>query len=221
MDGAIALYSDFIDKSPDDVELHLKLGIACEYQGYLTQAAQHYKRAMELRPGFSGAQQNYANILSAQGRVSDAMDAYLAAIEADPQWAEGHLTHGYALQHEDQTSAYRAFRRAAELDPSNYLATYFCGADLHIGRPRAEAFEIVAVFDGPADCEAPHAWLRHEALRHLQRAVQLNPKFCYGWMALGWGHLELCGFDVLRTASGRVRRRRFPSELPPPASRPG
>jgi tetratricopeptide (TPR) repeat protein len=167
-------------------------------RGAFDQARILLERAVELDPEYAqalagltilhGLAYNWTNDPS---HMETARAYASRAIEADPLLAEAYLWRAYANEYQASPPVIRDYRKALELDPSSYLAAYFNGTLLGIGRPRGEALEVVALLEGPSDCDDPHEWLRHEAVRLLQRSVELNPLFCYAWLALGVNHLEL------------------------------
>jgi len=71
--------------APDDAEAEATLGYAALYYDWnLAQAEDHFRRAIELRPDFSKAQQWYGNLLTAAGRFDEAESALRRATQLDP-----------------------------------------------------------------------------------------------------------------------------------------
>jgi type IV pilus assembly protein PilF len=85
---------------PDFAEVHNALGVLLHLAFKRPdEAVAHYKRSLELRPGFSDARTNLANVYLDQGRYDDAIALYEAALNdmlySTPYIAQGNL--GWAL----------------------------------------------------------------------------------------------------------------------------
>jgi tetratricopeptide (TPR) repeat protein len=72
---------------PDHPMLHLLLGNMQTFEGNDEQAAQHYRRAIELRPRYAGAHVNLGNLLFLNNEFQAAMTAYETAQQSDPNLA--------------------------------------------------------------------------------------------------------------------------------------
>ncbi len=53
-------------------------------RGDRAEAIEQYQRALEIRPGYSGARLNRANALVKSGKLEEAIRDYRAVIQADP-----------------------------------------------------------------------------------------------------------------------------------------
>lgn len=71
--------------APDDADAEATLGYTALYYDWnLAQAEDHFRRAIELRPDHSKAQQWYGNLLTAAGRFEEAEAALRRATQLDP-----------------------------------------------------------------------------------------------------------------------------------------
>jgi adenylate cyclase len=102
----------------------------------LTNAAQLFRRAIEIDPGFARAYAGLANTESmiaqwlnrTPERLEAADQASRQALKLAPDLAEAHSSRGFALSLQgDFTTASREFERALELEPQNYDALYLYG----------------------------------------------------------------------------------------------
>ena len=102
------------------------------------------------------------NALEEQGRPSEAMECYEAAVRADPRSARGHLNRGNVLLASARIDEARAaYQLAIACDP-RYAAAYFNLGNLNY---RAGEFE--------------------QALRHYADAIRIKPDFADAFVALG------------------------------------
>jgi serine/threonine-protein kinase len=90
------------------------------------------------------------------------------AIAADETLAEPRIWLGYCLFREGKTDeAVAQEKRASELDPSLFYAPYFAACAFALAGRYAEARPL------------------------FQRSLELEPKHGWGFLGLGWSHLEL------------------------------
>ncbi len=100
------------------------------------------------------------NALEEQGRISEAMARYDAAVQADPRCARGHLNRGNILARTEFGAARDAYQLAIACDPQ-YAAAHFNLGNLNY---RAGEFEV--------------------ALRNYQAAVGIKPDFADAFVAM-------------------------------------
>ena len=76
---------------------HYNLGIALQDHGETDQAITHYRRAIELRPGYAEAHYNLGRLLAEKGELNDAISHYEATLAINPADAEAHNNLGATL----------------------------------------------------------------------------------------------------------------------------
>ncbi len=109
---------------PEDLALvHYNLGNAEAASGNRSEAAGHFAKAIELRPGFAEAYNNLGVMRQADGRLDEAMGLYRKALEIKPAYAEAHNNLGVMLQARGKLDdAITHFQEALRLSPSYTLA---------------------------------------------------------------------------------------------------
>lgn len=106
--------------NPDLADGHAVLGdVAFYYDWDLQQAGQHYQQALRLNASSVEAQKNYTDLLSAEGRLADAVTEAARLVDLEPQSADAAVALGYArLYNREYAAAATAFDRALELNGS-------------------------------------------------------------------------------------------------------
>ncbi len=82
---SVTLFRHTIAVTGDNYLVQNSLGVGYEKQGRLDAAAQHYREALRIRPGFSVARFNLGNVYQQLGQVDDAIGEYLLALESNPR----------------------------------------------------------------------------------------------------------------------------------------
>ena len=80
---ALKLYNHALSLQEEDVT-HLAIASQLKILGRLDEAAEHYKRAIELDPEYEVTYFNYANLLVEMKRVAEAKMMYEKALEIEP-----------------------------------------------------------------------------------------------------------------------------------------
>lgn len=70
---------------------HCQLGVVLGRTGRTSEAAEHFRRAIAIQPGYAKAHNNLGSALRAQGRLTDALASFREALEIDPHYLEAHL----------------------------------------------------------------------------------------------------------------------------------
>jgi tetratricopeptide (TPR) repeat protein len=84
----------------------------------ITEAANAFERALELRPRFPAAYNNLGNALKRQGNLVGAMEAYYHAVQLDPCYAEAYYNLGYTQEQSQlPIDAINSYREALRLNP--------------------------------------------------------------------------------------------------------
>jgi TolB-like protein/tetratricopeptide (TPR) repeat protein/predicted Ser/Thr protein kinase len=144
-------------------------------KGSFDQAAALYEEAMRLDPryaapaaGLSAVHALRFTFTTDESELDRATGYARRAIELDPNLAEPHIWLAYALLRRERfEESYVEAMRAKELDEGSAYSTYFA----------AVAREV--------------ATRREEALALFQTTVETEPRHGFGWLGLGWMHLEL------------------------------
>jgi tetratricopeptide (TPR) repeat protein len=161
------------------------------------EAAQVYRRAIELAPDHAGARFGLARALSAQGKTSEAIDALEEAIRLAPENPAPLLALGrLQLSAGSPSKALAAFDRAAALQPSLVAAQSGRGDALMAIKDYAgaELAYRAALKSAPKDADL-HFQLG-AALLAMQKfpsaevefktAVQINPRLSSAYNNLAW-----------------------------------
>ncbi|MHC4401742.1 MAG: tetratricopeptide repeat protein, partial [Planctomycetota bacterium] len=131
--------------------------------------------------------------------LNSAKDYAQRAIAADPRNVEAHMWLGYVLLFQEEwEEGYREETRAMELDPSSFDAPYFAAGLFLVPRSRQEAERLCEQIIGEKDASDPHRRRRREGLRLFQRALELNPRHGWPWLAAGMVHMDLGNFRESR-----------------------
>ncbi len=160
----------------------------CELDlGKEVEAIESFKKAAQLDPQKKGTYRNLAYLYLGTNQLKEAEDATVRGLALDPNDADLHYKLGIARGSQGQHEAARdSFRKAVELDPEAdaahynlWLACLNC-KDTKTGT-RVEVCESGGFL--PADSGT---WVsskavsrQEEALMHLEKAAELNSKYCY------------------------------------------
>jgi Flp pilus assembly protein TadD len=107
-------------------EFWFQRGLAIEEEGApVAEAAEAYRKAIELNPQASGALVNMGTISFRMRRLREAENYYLRAVEADPEYALAHFNLGNLFDEQGQAEVARGYYLAAiRLNP-RYADAYF------------------------------------------------------------------------------------------------
>ncbi len=179
-----------------DAVYHVELGNTYLELGSLADAADAYRRAIQLDPTLAEAHYNLGTVLSGRKDALGAMAAYRRAIELRPDFFEALFNLGDTLSYLGLLDeAADCYRRAAELEPSAAGVHNNLGSTLiELGR-HEEAVEVLqrAVTHAPDIGELhtnlgsalKHAGRFDEGLAAQRRAVDLSPESAEAHFNLG------------------------------------
>jgi tetratricopeptide (TPR) repeat protein len=86
--------SDTLQIRPGYAIAHLNLGVISAREGKLTQAMQHYKKALSYNPYSVKANYNLGGIYFRQNKLTDAVTYYSKALDLDPEMSQANYMMG-------------------------------------------------------------------------------------------------------------------------------
>lgn len=178
------LYETTIRKNPVCWMAHNNLGIVLKNKGRREEAIEHYRRALQLRPGYPEAHNNLGVVLNEMGRYSEAISSYREALRLRPHYPDAlgnlitSLTNAGHLQEAIERS-----RQLVESDRGNVRVRISLGIALNMaGRYREAAGQFEEVVRLRPDLVESHWNLSlcysslgraSEALAAARRALEL------------------------------------------------
>ncbi len=177
--------------APESAEAHTSFAYVLSAQRRWAEAEREFKRAIELKPGYSTAHYFYAlSLLVATGRVDEAIREFKQALEIDPLSTIIIANYGYVLTvaHREQEGA-EQYRKALELDP-NFGVTHLyigtsslCSGDYQ--RARDEIMKSDSRLVGILDGSSREALLKSLIRAHISvtRIAETKPFYIGGLYA--------------------------------------
>ena len=108
-----------VERFPGSVRAH-NTRVALLALERLDEAAESFRRALQLDPNHRNARQNMAETRRQQGRFVESLRWYGSVLETDPEYAPAHAGIGYAmLRFERQEEALESLARAIALQPES------------------------------------------------------------------------------------------------------
>jgi tetratricopeptide (TPR) repeat protein len=202
--------------TPNYWSLEINLGIVNGLLGDQATAERHFRRAIELGPGFPDAHFFFARWLVERGRAPEALPHLDSAIASSPAYETARLLQMDLLAARDGFPAARAAAvRYLDLDPSNARARSYAAGSAPLQAPSAthDAFFRMGVELGQeknfvesalayraalgldaqsADALNNLGWtlsqlgFRREAIPILEQALRINPRFDLARNNLAW-----------------------------------
>jgi Tfp pilus assembly protein PilF len=150
----------------------------------------YYKKATDIRPGYTRSHNNLGIALTHSGRYPEAIEEFETAFTLDPGYAEAHSNLGTALSHVGRKDdAVRELEISLRLDPDSYRAHTELGAILWNKGHTAEG------------------------IAHFEQAVRLEPDYTRAWYDLGWALLNQRGREAASIPDFRQALRIEPDNL--------
>jgi hypothetical protein len=161
------------------------LGVGLESEGRLEEAADSYRRALELQPELSVPWCNLGNVLKQQGKHQEAVDCYRQAIRVRPDKAEAYNSLAVTILGERMENATLLDEGAALLEQAIRADPEYADSFKNLGalrKKQGRRQDALACYDAalrlePADVSA-----------HVQRAFLLlaDGNFLEGWQEYEW-----------------------------------
>ncbi|MDP4720379.1 MAG: tetratricopeptide repeat protein [Akkermansiaceae bacterium] len=126
--NSVTLWTHALASTRPSPVAHNNLANELAAQGRLTEAADHYRKALVIHPGAGDAHNNLGILLAYQGKIADAIDSYRRALAIDPDYVEARANLGAALISQGNfAEAVEQFEAALNITPdavstSNNLA---------------------------------------------------------------------------------------------------
>ena len=133
---AIAAFTAFLERHPEDAGSWCNYGVALRKQGLYHAAELTYRRALELRPDDAAFLGNYANVLKDLDRLDESVEVHKKAVAGRPDDYLLIFNHGLALREAGRfEEALEIFDRCIAHDPDNAKYNWDRAlALLHLGR---------------------------------------------------------------------------------------
>ena len=160
LDGVIEEYVAAQLFNGERPESQLNLAGLFQEQQKFVDAELAYRKALQLQPQFIPAYVNFANMLNAQGRGTEAMNLLAAGIAEIPDSADLYHALGLAKVRQKQvTDAINDLSRAASLAPENRRYSYVYAIALQSVGEIDKAIEVLqaSLANNPGDIEVLYA----------------------------------------------------------------
>ena len=182
------------------------LATALMSEGRSDEALAHYRRAVQISPGYAPAYNNMASVLRAQGHIREAEASYERALALRPDYSDAHYNLANALLDEGRTDeAVAHFEHALQSTGGAADVHNNLGIALAAKGRRDEAIaEFRQAVELDPESANAHRNLgdalasrgeRDEAIDHLRRATQLAPADAAAHYDLGSTLLEAGRLD--------------------------
>ena len=182
------LWRDTLRKNPGAWLAHNNLGVVLWNQGNISEAIEHYEKALQFDPAYAQAHNNLGIALKQMGKIEEAIGQYQQALQLNPDFPEAHYNFGVALEDLDRTNdAIGQYDQALQLKSNFFEPHYNLGLILmRLGRiPEAVEHYNEAVRIQPDSAKA-HDNLAlalvqqgkfEDAITHWQQALRIQPDY--------------------------------------------
>ena len=189
---ALAVARSAVAQDPDAFKAHINLGAVLSELEHLEEAETHLRRALALNPRdidlFQQSAAKLAEVLRAQGRGAEALDALAEAVALDSasaQAAELHFLMGLAAEEDAPAAAAASYRHAIAIAPQHTKAIRRLAHLTFEQQGYAEAVELfqrlIAIDSGDAVAYGNmgialfYLGRNDAALKSFDRALSLDP----------------------------------------------
>lgn len=151
--GSLAFFLEAAEEEPQEPDVWFRVALCYEKMGDRARAAEHYKKAIELKPDFAAALNNLGAIYISEKKFEEAVRVLAEAVKARPDYAAAYANLAVAcIEAKNWKGAADAARKAIALNESDAESHLNLGvASLRTG-DRAEALrqhEILLKLDRP------------------------------------------------------------------------
>jgi Tfp pilus assembly protein PilF len=216
------MWADVLESYPDSERANYNYASALDQAGHVDLAVRHYRRTVELSPGFAKAHNNLGLLLAGKGRRAEAIKHYRLATEIEPEMVSAHYNLGLTLSAGGSSDlAESSYRKALSIQSDYPQAHNSLGALLYRKGQyaRADAEYRLALKSDPVFTEAMSnlAWLLSacpdEKFRNGPEAEKLAAGACEiteyrnpGFLAVLSAAQAECGqFESALAAARRAR----------------
>lgn len=184
----LSIWSDTLAKRPNNPRAHNNLGDALARQGRLEEAANHLRRAIQIKSDYADAHNNLGVVLAFEGESQQAILHYQKAIAIRPEYAKAHSNLGVEWAQVGRwEQALTHYRKAIAIQPTYAGAYSNAGVALsHLGRMEEAIFhfqeslrlepESAIVYNNLGNVYFRQGNLK-EAMVAYDRALQIEPGF--------------------------------------------
>ncbi len=156
---ALEIMQKAVVLSPDDIDVHLNLGVGYQKLERLDEAEGCFRQALQLNPEYAAGHNSLGTLLQESGRLEEAEGSVRRAIQIKPDYVDAHYNLGVLLERMNRLKeAEIVYRRVLQLDP-NYAAAYCnLGTVLHdLGRLDAASDSFRRSLQLKPDCVVSHS----------------------------------------------------------------
>ena len=211
---AQAIYESLIESGHNNAEISCNLGLLCLQSGHASQAIQHLRNAIHLKPNQAIAHNNLGSAYRHNQQINLAITHYRKATLISPSYLDAWNNLGIALHElghlDDATSAHQT---AQQLDPNNATTLSLIGINerskgnitasirahkqalsINASQPSVHYNAANAFVDAGHLTEAIHHYKtaieltpeHAEAHNNLAHALLLNGDYKHGWEEYRW-----------------------------------
>ena len=194
---------------------HNSRGIELADRGWLDEAINEFKKAIDLDPDSAHAHDNLATVYSEKKLYTQALEEYLTALRLEPDSATAHYNLACFLATHAHEMAIDQYKEAIAQDPE------YPDAHLNLGMTYADLDqreEAKAEFKAAMELEPGDPLARHElaamlmdegdyrsAITLLKDVVRLEPENYEGWLDLGISYAQKGFYQEAERCYGKAR----------------
>jgi serine/threonine protein kinase/tetratricopeptide (TPR) repeat protein len=177
---------------------HSCLGLVSEGTGKYAEAAEEYRRTVELDPSDENARIGLGLALEHDGKIAEAEKSYKASVDKNAQsWISVNALGTFYYRQKDLAKAVEAFKKVTSLAPEGYAGFVNLGAVYNTNGQQADAIDVLKKsiilrpsYAGYVNLGNAYFWLHDfaEASKAYEEATRLNPKQYPTWGNLAEAH---------------------------------